>query len=65
MIENVENFNILTNNQEKQTRLDLCNSCEKNIEFQDSRLCDACACPIDYVITYKFKICPLDKWGIE
>ena len=64
MIEDVNNFNVLTSDQEKQDRLLLCNSCEKNIEFQDSRLCNACACPIDYVVTYKFKICPLEKWSI-
>lgn len=65
MIENVENFNVLTSDQEKQERIALCNSCEKNIDCQGSRLCDACACPIDYVIRYKFKICPLNKWSIE
>lgn len=65
MIEDVNKFNILTTESEKQQRLALCNSCEKNIELQSGKLCNACACPIDYVITYKFKNCPLNKWSIE
>jgi hypothetical protein len=62
MIEDVNKFGILTSDKEKQDRLYLCNSCEKNIEFQNSRLCQECACPIEYVTTYKFKNCPLKKW---
>lgn len=23
-----------------------------------------CVCPIEYVITYKFKVCPLVKWNV-
>jgi hypothetical protein len=64
MIEDVSKFNILTNELEKQQRLGLCNSCENNIELRSGKLCNACACPIDYVITYKFKICPLEKWTV-
>jgi hypothetical protein len=65
MIEDVNNFGILTNEEEKNKRLELCNSCEKNIMIANNPTCDMCACPVDYVITYKFKICPLNKWSIE
>jgi hypothetical protein len=65
MIEDVNKFGIITTDQEKSQRLSMCNSCEKNIEFQGSNLCIACACPIHYVITYKFKKCPVNKWSIE
>lgn len=64
MIEDPANFNILTDDVEKQHRLELCNSCEKKISINEVETCDACACPIDYVITYKFKICPLEKWNV-
>lgn len=62
MIEDVNNFGILTTDAEKTDRLNLCNTCDMK---KPTNICDACACPIDYVITYKFKICPLDKWGVE
>lgn len=66
MIENVENFNILTDDDEKQFRLNLCNTCVENIETETSgKICNQCACPIEYVVTYKFKICPLEKWSVE
>lgn len=65
MIEDVNKFNILTNDVEKQERLNLCNSCVENKKFNSGNLCYLCACPIEYVISYKFKICPLKKWSIE
>lgn len=64
MIEDVNNFGILTTDQEKQQRFNLCQACEKKTMILDVPTCDACACPIDYVIKYKFKICPIDKWGV-
>jgi hypothetical protein len=65
MIKDVENFGILTTEGEKQIRIDLCNSCEKNMLNNSVPTCDMCACPIEYVTTYKFKICPLNKWGVD
>lgn len=66
MIEDVNNFNVLTTDEEKKYRLDMCNSCEmKRVDELNGNICDSCACPIEYVITYKFKICPLKKWDVE
>jgi len=64
MIEDVNNFNILTSDEEKQQRLLLCNSCEKNQNTDFGNICEGCVCPIEYVVTYKFKICPLKKWNV-
>ncbi len=64
MIEDVSNFDITTTPDEKDKRLALCGSCEENKEVGERQLCMKCACPIDYVVTYKFKICPLNKWDI-
>ena len=64
MIKDVNNFDILTTEEEKQTRQSLCNSCEKNQNIQFGNICEGCACPIEYVIMYKFKGCPLNKWEI-
>jgi hypothetical protein len=64
MIEDVNNFDILTSEEEKQQRTSLCNSCDKNTKVVNVPTCDACACPIEYVVTYKFKICPLKKWNV-
>lgn len=64
MIEDPNNFDIQTSTEEKAKRISLCNSCEKLTMMNDIPTCDACACPIEYVINYKFKICPLNKWGI-
>lgn len=65
MIKDPNNFGILTTQEEKQTRNELCLKCEKHTIVMDVPTCDACACPIEYVTTYKFKICPLEKWSIE
>jgi hypothetical protein len=64
MIEDVNNFGILTDDLEKSQRLALCNTCEKKMKNNEVETCDGCACPIEYVITYKFKHCPLNKWNI-
>lgn len=63
MIENVEDFDVLTTQQEKQTRLNTCSECDNNHATEFGRICNACACPINYVITYKFKMCPIGKWS--
>jgi hypothetical protein len=60
MIEDVKNFGIKTSAEEKANRIALCNACE---ERRDST-CNQCACPIDYVIEYAYKKCPLDKWTV-
>ena len=65
MIKDVENFNILTDASESNSRLSLCNACPENTSLDSGNICNACACPIEYVITYKFKICPLNKWSID
>lgn len=64
MIEDPNNFDILTSNEEKQNRQSLCDSCEKNKNTESGQICDLCVCPIEYVVTYKFKRCPLNKWEV-
>lgn len=64
MIKDPANFNVLTDDSERQRRLDLCTACEKKTTLNDVEICDACACPLSYVIKYKFKICPLLKWDV-
>lgn len=64
MIEDPANFDVLTNDNEKNQRVQLCNSCERKTRIDNDDICDACACPISYVVQYKFKICPLKKWDI-
>ena len=64
MIEDPKNFGILTEEIEKLSRLALCNTCEEKVSMAGVDTCNKCACPIDYVITYKFKICPLEKWSV-
>lgn len=64
MIEDVNNFGVLTSEDEKKFRSDTCSSCEKLTMIENIPTCDACACPISYVIQYKFKICPLLKWNV-
>jgi hypothetical protein len=62
MIEDVNNFDILTSEEEKNQRTSLCDSCEKKQLTEFGNICVGCACPIEYVVKYKFKNCPLDKW---
>jgi len=64
MIEDVNNFGILTTESEKMFRQNLCTNCTENVINDGHATCKQCACPIDYVIKYKFKICPLDKWDV-
>lgn len=65
MIEDPNNFGILTDDTEKDKRLSLCNSCKEKVSMDGVDTCNKCVCPINYVITYKFKICPLEKWSVE
>jgi len=60
MIADVNNFGIITSDEEKQSRRSLCDACPE----KSSEICQKCACPIAYVVMYRFKICPLDKWGV-
>lgn len=62
MIEDVNNFNVLTSDSEKASRSNTCKMCDESKIIADRKLCMKCACPIDYVVTYKFKECPLGKW---
>jgi hypothetical protein len=64
MIEDVNNFNILTSDSEKATRINICKTCDERQIISDSELCMKCACPIEYAVTYKYKECPLGKWEI-
>lgn len=64
MIEDVNNFNVLTSDSEKVERINICQTCDQKQLVGESELCMECACPIDYVVSYKFKQCPLGKWEI-
>lgn len=64
MIEDVNNFNILTTDSEKAIRMNTCETCDERKIISDSALCMKCACPIEYVVAYKFKECPMGKWEI-
>lgn len=64
MIENPDNFDILTSVEEKNLRQSLCDSCDQKQVTEFGDICNKCACPIEYVVTYKFKKCPLDKWEL-
>lgn len=64
MIEDINNFGIETSEEEKNLRQSLCNSCENNKTIANDNICMACACPISYVVLYKYKKCPIDKWTI-
>jgi hypothetical protein len=64
MIEDIKNFDILTTDSEKNERMSLCGVCVENKNINESPVCMQCACPIEYVVTYKFKACPLNKWLI-
>lgn len=65
MIEDPENFDILTDVIEKNIRQSLCDSCDKKQSTEFGDICICCACPIEYVISFKFKQCPLEKWSIS
>ena len=63
MIEDPNNFGILTSDKEKQQRITLCASCPEKQIVANAETCMKCACPIDYVITYRFKLCPIGNWS--
>ena len=64
MIEDINNFNILTSAEEQLLRKTLCDSCENKRTIESGNICNGCACPIEYVTMYKFKSCPLKKWEV-
>ena len=62
MIEDIDNFGILTSDEEKKSRTSLCANCPEQQSIDKVATCMKCACPIEYVITYRFKMCPIGNW---
>lgn len=53
---------IQTTAAEKQKRSALCGACPEN-KMNVAPTCNKCACPIEFVINYNFKMCPMGKWS--
>lgn len=64
MITDLEKFNIRTGIDEEQQRVIICTSCPKNSFINNEHICTMCACPISYIITQKYKNCPLGNWKV-
>lgn len=43
-------------------RKEICKSCEHNIKFMGTRICDQCGCVIDSKVTVENEQCLLNKW---
>ena len=63
MIKDVEKFNVRTTIDEEQQRVVICSNCPKNIIVNNEYICELCACPMSYIISQKYKECPLGKWS--
>ncbi len=57
---NIQNGAKRTSKEEKQARMDICNSCDKR---QDN-ICKVCGCFLTLKTTWKSSECPLGKWPI-
>ena len=64
-------FNILVGNwrnligyksDEQQRRLDICRSCEHNVEFMGTRICDVCGCILKSKASVESEKCLMNKW---
>jgi hypothetical protein len=52
-----------TTEEERQIRLNFCNLCEDNLLIDKIyQTCNLCACPIEFVIRFKFKECLKGNW---
>ena len=47
---------------EQQRRLDICRTCEHNIKYMGTRICDQCGCIIDSKTTVESEKCLMNKW---
>ena len=47
---------------ESKRRLDICNSCEHNIEYMNTRVCDQCYCIIKSKVSVESEKCLMNKW---
>ena len=47
---------------EMKRRLDICKSCEHNIKYMGSKICDQCGCIIDSKTTIESEKCLMNKW---
>lgn len=65
MILDPNKFNIPTSAEEKTQREELCYSCAEYTMMNQVPTCNKCACPIGYVVSQKYKKCPLEKWTVE
>ncbi len=43
-------------------RKQICKTCEHNIKFMGTRICDQCGCIIDAKVTIENEQCNLNKW---
>lgn len=48
----------LTTAEEKQSRINICNSCENFI----NESCNVCGCILETLLLHKEKHCPINKW---
>lgn len=63
MIKDIEKFNIATNINEQQLRVTICSSCPHNKFINNEHICEMCACPMEYIVSQKYKECPIGKWS--
>lgn len=58
MSDNFEDEELKNLPEEKQKRITICTSCDRNVNAH----CTECACPISMLTMFSFKTCPLGKW---
>jgi hypothetical protein len=61
MTTDMELRSIQTTDTVKRNRSALCEACPEN-KMNVVPTCDKCACPIEYVVNYNFKMCPIGRW---
>ena len=47
---------------EMKRRLDICKSCEHNIKYMGSRICDQCGCILKSKASIESEKCLMNKW---
>ena len=61
-LEDLSYREIQTTIEEKNRRKSFCDGCDSVVYHDDVATCKECACPIEFIISFDFKTCPIGKW---
>ena len=58
----IDKFNLLLSDEEKKSRMKICDACEFEIMKLGEKMCSKCSCFLKYKVMLKPTGCPIEKW---